>query len=121
MRNSVYVTDDRASREAFVHAVAAEIQVAVGAAPYASIEELIAIFSALAERIPQPQTEVDRMVLRRLLAQVTRHVYEHAGAERPLRPVVTQVGDADDPLAEFKAVLDALAERRSRGGGATRT
>jgi hypothetical protein len=121
VRNFVYVTDDRVSREVFVHAVAAEIQVAIGAAPYASVDELIDIFNALAERIPQPKTEVDRMVLRRLLAQVTRHVYEHAGAERPLRPVVTQVADADDPLAEFKVVLAALAERQSRRGGATRT
>jgi hypothetical protein len=121
MRNFGFVTDDRASREAFVHAVAAEIQIAVGAAPYASIEELIEIFSGLAARIPQPQTEVDRMVLRRLLAQVTRHVYEHAGAERPLRPVVTRVADADDPLAEFRAVLAALAEGRSGSDGATRT
>ena len=93
---------------AFVHMVATDIQVAAGAAPFATVDELIDIFLSLAERIPEPTSQVDLMVLRRLFANVTRHVYLHAKADLPLRPVVNLVADADDPKVEFKAALSAL-------------
>jgi hypothetical protein len=96
------------TRAAFVNAVVSDIQVAAGAAPYATVDELIDIFSSLADRIPDPATGVDQMVLRRLFAKVTFHIYRHAGADPPLRPVVNVVADADDPRIEFKAALAAL-------------
>ena len=99
---------DKADRQAFVQTVVTEIQVAAGAAPYATPDELIDIFYSLADRIPEPATHLDRMVLRRLFANATRHIYVHAGAKPPLRPIVGSVADADDPKSEFKAALAAL-------------
>jgi hypothetical protein len=98
-------------RSAFVDHVAHDIQVAAGAAPYATLDELLDIFSALADRVPEPVTQMDRLVLRRLLAKATRHIYLHAGARPPIRPVVNRVADADDPRVEFKAALAALRGR----------
>lgn len=95
-------------RAAFVHAVVSDIQVAAGSAPHATVEELIDIFSSLADRVPDARTQVDLMVLRRLFANTTYHVYKHAGANLPLRPIVNLVADADDPRVEFKAALAAL-------------
>ena len=95
-------------RQAFIHNVVADIQVAAGAAPHATVDELIDIFLSLADRISNPTSQVDLMVLRRLFAHATRHIYLHAGAELPLRPVVNLVADADDPKAEFKAALATL-------------
>lgn len=95
-------------RETFIHTVATDIQVAAGAAPYATADELVEIFLALADRIPDPSSQLDRMLLRRLFADATRHVYEHARARLPLRPVVNLVADADDPRVEFKSALAAL-------------
>jgi hypothetical protein len=95
-------------RAAFVHRVTTEIQVAAGAAPYATVDELVDVFLSLADRIPDPMSKVDLMVLRRLFASVTRQVYVHAGASLPLRPVVSLVADADEPKVAFKAALDAL-------------
>lgn len=95
-------------REAFIHTVASEIQVAAGAAPYATADELVDIFLSLVDRTPAAPSQVDLMVLRRLFANVTHHIYRRAGAELPLRPVVNLVADADDPKVEFKAVLAAL-------------
>jgi hypothetical protein len=95
-------------RGVFIHDVVSDMQVAAGAAPYATADELIEIFLALAERIPDPTSQVDLMVLRRLFANMTRHVYLRTGAGLPLRPIVSLVADADDPKAEFKAALAAL-------------
>jgi hypothetical protein len=95
-------------RETFIHAVVTDIQVAAGAAPYATVDELIDIFLSLAERMPDPSSQVDLMVLRRLFASVTRHIYLHARAGLPLRPVLNLVADADDPKVEFRAALSAL-------------
>jgi hypothetical protein len=106
----------------FVDAVVSDIQVAAGAAPFATVEELIDIFTLLADRIPDARTEVDLMVLRRLFANVTRHMYRHAGAALPLRPIVNRVADADDPKAAFKAALAALRPtNRSIRTGAPRS
>ena len=44
---------DKAHRQAFVQTVVTEIQVAAGAAPYATPDELIDIFDSLADRIPE--------------------------------------------------------------------
>jgi hypothetical protein len=95
-------------RVEFVHAVVTEIQIAAGAAPYATVDELIDIFTSVADRVPDAKTQVDLMVLRRLFANVTRHLYRHAAAALPLRPVVNLVADADDPKVAFKAALSSL-------------
>jgi hypothetical protein len=100
--------DEMHKREAFIHTVASDIQVAAGAAPYATVNELVDVFLALADRIPHPASQLDLMMLRRLFASVTRHVYQHARADLPLRPVVSLVADADDPKVEFKSALAAL-------------
>ena len=96
------------TRGDFVHNVVTDIQVAAGAAPYATVDELIQILSSLADRLPDPTTRVDLMVLRRLFAHVTYRVYRLAGANLPIRPMVVVVADADDPRQEFKAALAAL-------------
>src|SRR5688500_8011517 len=94
------------NRADFVDAVVKDIQVAAGAEPYATVDELIDIFSSLADRTPDPATHVDQMVLRRLFAKVTFHIYRRAGAD-PLRRVVNLVAEAEDPRREFKAALTA--------------
>lgn len=99
-------------RADFIDAVVADIQAAAGAAPYATLDELIDIFSSLADRVPDPATQVDLMVLRRIFANLTRHIYRQAGARPPLRPVVNLVADADDPRVAFKAALSALRDSR---------
>lgn len=98
-------------RAALVHGVVTNIQVAAGAAPYATPEELIDIFSSVADSVPEAPTQVDRMMLRRLLASTTAHVGRHAGAILPLRPIVTFVADADDPREAFKEALSSLRRR----------
>jgi len=95
-------------RENFIHTVVSDIQVAAGAAPYATVDELVDIFLSVVDRIPHPASQLDQMVLRRLFANVTRHVYQHAGAALPLRPIVNLVADADDPKREFTFALAAL-------------
>jgi hypothetical protein len=105
------------TREAFIHTVVTDIQVAAGAAPYSTVGELVDTFLSLADRIPDSPSQVDLMVLRRLFAGVTRRVYEHAGAAPPLRPVVNLVADADDPRVEFKAALAALRRQGKKSNG----
>jgi hypothetical protein len=110
-RLSVYLNEsanmpNSNARSAFVHAVVTEIQLAAGAAAHATPLELVEIFSRVADRIGDPVTQVDRMVLRRILASAIRHIYVHAGIQPPLRPVVNQIADADDPRAAFKAALE---------------
>ena len=95
-------------RAAFVHSVVTDIQVAAGAAPYATADELLEIFTSLAERVPDASTQVDLMVLRRLLATATGHLCWHARANPPIRPIVTFVADADDPKLAFKEALSSL-------------
>ena len=96
-------------REAnFLQTVVIEIQVAAGAAPYATQDELIDIFSTMVDHLPEPQSPVDLLVLRRLFASATRRIYLHVGAQPPLRRVVNAVADADDPKSEFKAALARL-------------
>jgi hypothetical protein len=97
---------------AFVDAVVRDIQIVAGVAPYATVNELIDIFSDFIDRVPYPASQVDLMVLRRLLASVTRHLYLHAGAAPPIRPVVNRIADADDPRQEFKAALAALRPKQ---------
>jgi hypothetical protein len=108
------MSDPADRREEFVHAVVTDIQVAAGAAPYATLDELIDIFASLADRIPDPETQVDLMVLRRLFAKTTYHIYRRAGADTPLRPIVNLVADADDPRAEFKKALSLLRREATR-------
>lgn len=102
------------NRAAFVDAVVKDIQVAAGAEPYATVDELIDIFSSLAERTPNPATQLDQMVLRRLFANVAFHIYRHAGADLPLRPVANLIAYADDPRVELKAALTALRATKRR-------
>lgn len=96
-------------REAkFLQTVVTEIQVAAGAAPYATHNELIDIFFDTIDCVPEPKSALDLLVLRRQLAKATRYIYLHAGARPPLRHAVNAVADADDPKAEFKAALARL-------------
>lgn len=95
---------------AFVHAVVTEIQVAAGAAPYATTDELVDIFARVVDRVPEPASPVDLMILRRVFARATHHIYRHAGTGAPIRPIVNLVADADDPRAEFRKALFALRD-----------
>jgi hypothetical protein len=106
--------DDRA---AFVRAVVSDIQVIAGTAPHATFGELVEMFTSLSDRLPEARTQVDRLVMRRLLADVTRRIYRHAGGV-PTRRVIDSVADADDPRVEFKMALAALRSSSSATGRA---
>jgi hypothetical protein len=99
-------------RTAFIRSVVSDIQVLAGTAPHATIDELVDMFSELSDRLPEATTQVDRLVLRRLLADVTRRMYRQAGAA-PARHAVNLVADADDPRVEFKAALAPLRRARN--------
>lgn len=103
-------------RSQYVHNVAIEIQAAAGAAPYATLDELIDIFLAVADRIPPPLTAADGVILRRLLARTTGRMYRAAGATR-LRAAVDAVAEADDPRQEFRQALAALRTPAPPGAG----
>ncbi len=94
-----------------IHTFVSDVQVLAGAARYATIPELLDIFSALADRAPKVTTRAELMILRHLLANVTRYVYRLAGAGDPRHAIATLLMDAGDPRVHFRVTLLSLASQ----------
>jgi AraC-like DNA-binding protein len=101
-------------RDNWLHRFVSDLQVVIGAVPYANRAELKHLFSEFADAIPSPPSRVERCIVGAILTKAVRRLHLVTMHDDSWQPMVDH--ELDTPLGiQFKGLACACLDAKPQG------